>query len=82
MLLSSWQLAARAATIAALPPHLEVLASFSDAKYPTLASVAFLAPLLSGLGLDAHMLTSDLSAATLIEASDGNWEQVMDSLAP
>ncbi len=58
MLLSSRQLAARAATIAALPPHLAVLASFSDAKYPTLTSVAFLAPFLSALGLDAHALTS------------------------
>ena len=81
MILSSRQLAARAATLAALTPDLAALASFSDAKYPTLASVAFLAPFLSGLGLDAHTLTSDLSAATLIEASDGNWEQVMDSLA-
>ena len=81
MILSSRQLAARAATLAALTPDLAALASFSDARYPTLASVAFLAPFFSGLGLDAHMLTSDLSAATLIEASDGNWEQVMDSLA-
>ena len=82
MILSSRQLAARAATLAALTPNLVAMASFSDAKYPTLASVAFLAPFLSALGLDAHMLTSDLSAATLIEASDGNWEDVMASLAP
>ena len=66
MLLTSRQLAARAATNAALPPALAPLASFSDSKYPTLASVAFLAPFLSELGLDVHALTSDVSAATLI----------------
>jgi hypothetical protein len=58
-----------AAIIAALPPTLASLASFYDAKYPTLASVAFLAPFLSELGLDAHALTSDLSAATLMASS-------------
>ena len=57
MILSSLQLAARSATIAALPPNMAALASFSDAMYPTLALVAFLAPFLIAMGLDAHALT-------------------------
>ena len=72
MILSARQLTARAATLEALPPNLAALASVSDAQYPTLASIAFLAPFLAARGLDAHALTSDISEATLIEASDGN----------
>ena len=82
MLLSARQLAARAATTSALPAHLAPLAAFSEAHYPTLASIAFLVPLLNAMGLDGHALTSDMSGATLLEASDGNWQTVMDALAP
>ncbi len=34
------------------------------------------------MGLDTAALISDISGATLLEASDGNWQSVMDSLAP
>ncbi len=34
------------------------------------------------MGLDTTALTSDISGATLLEARDGNWQSVMDSLAP
>jgi hypothetical protein len=81
MILSPRQLEARSAALFALPAHLAQAAAFSDALYPTFASIAFLNPLLADLGLDAAALTSDMSGATLIEASDGNWQQSMAALA-
>jgi hypothetical protein len=77
MILSPRQLEARSAALLALPAHLAQAAVFSEAHYPTFASISFLNPLLAALGLDAAALTSDISGATLIEASDGNWQHAM-----
>ncbi len=82
MLLTARQLEARAAAITPLPADLARLAHFFEAHYPAFAPIAFLAPWLVVMGPDASAPTSDTSGVTLIEASNGHWRAVMDSLGP
>ncbi len=82
MLFTARKLAARAAATASLPANLNRATFSSEAHYPTFAFIAFLAPMLAEMGPDAAALTSDTSGATPIEASDGNWRMVMETLAP
>jgi len=59
--------------------HPELL-SWSKAVMPTLTDVAPLLELVESAGVDPRVLLTDFSGETMLEASEGNWEEVMKAI--